>query len=76
MNVNASDSKGQSIEVFGSFHEEDVTFDFLPYGVEHGDTMLSGIDDGSSDGIILTTDVRIFGSTQTQLFVSFLYSIL
>ena len=44
--------------------------DFLPFGTAHGDTRVPTIDDGSTGGIQLGTDVIIFGTRQNRLYVS------
>ena len=63
--------------MFGSSTGGVFTFDFIPFGMEHGDRRLPRVDDESSDEIVLSTEVVIFGSTQDRLFVShaiFIYS--
>ena len=43
---------------------------FLPFGSDHGDLTVPVDDDGSTDEIILGTDVVIFGSRHNRLYVS------
>ena len=49
---------------------------FLPFGPDHGDLTAPVVDDGSTDEIILGTDVVIFGSRHNRLYVSHNNSIL
>ena len=43
---------------------------FLPFGPAHGDSTVPTLDDGSTGGIQLGTDIVIFGSHQNRLYVS------
>ena len=43
---------------------------FLPFGPVYGDSSVPRLDDGSTEEIRLGTDVVIFGSRQTSLYVS------
>ena len=43
---------------------------FLPFGPAYGDTAVPKIDDGSTNEIPLGTDVVIFGSRRSGLYVS------
>ena len=47
---------------------------FLPFGLMYGDSVIPPIDDGSSQEVLLGTDVIIFGSRNSRLYVS-LYSV-
>ena len=53
-----------------------ISIDFLPFGTAHGDTRVPIIDDGSTGGIQLGTDVLIFGARQNRLYVSCIHTIL
>ncbi len=43
---------------------------FLPFGLMYGDTVIPPEDDGSSEEILLETDVIIFGTQNNSLYVS------
>ena len=43
---------------------------FLPFGPDFGDLTVPTSDDGTTDEIILATDVVIFGSSHNRLYVS------
>ncbi len=43
---------------------------FLPFGIAYGDSVLRDVDDGSSEEILLGTDVIIFGTRNNRLYVS------
>ena len=43
---------------------------FLPFGSAFGDSALRGVNDGSTGGIQVGTDVIIFGTRNNLLFVS------
>ena len=47
-----------------------IPTDFLPFGRAHGDSTVPIMDDGSTGGIQLGTDIVIFGSHQNRLYVS------
>ena len=50
--------------------EHETVTDFLPFGPAHGDSTVPTLDDGSTGGIQLGTDIGIFGSHQNRLYVS------
>ena len=43
---------------------------FLPFGLLNGDTAITRVDDGSTEEVQLGTDVIIFGSRNSRLYVS------
>ena len=53
-----------------------IANDFLPFGREHGDSVVLGLDDGSSEDIKLATDAIIFGLHQNCLYVSHVYNLM
>ena len=52
------------------FTGNDTVIGFLPFGSAHGDSTAPMLDDGSTNGIQLGTDIVIFGSHQNRLYVS------
>ena len=48
----------------------EIPDNFLPFGPMYGDTVIPPIDDGSSKEIQLGTDVIIFGTRNSRLYVS------
>jgi hypothetical protein len=54
----------------GSGGDARIPQSFLPFGSDHGDLTAPVVDDGSTDEIILGTDVVIFGSRHNRLYVS------
>lgn len=49
---------------------------FIPFGFAHGDSTVPRTDDGSSEVIVLNTDIVLFGSNHRRLYVSCRTSIL
>ena len=53
-----------------SISDRQIPQSFLPFGPDQGDLTVPVNDDGSTNGILLGTDVIIFGSRHNQLYVS------
>jgi hypothetical protein len=49
---------------------------FYPFGIDAGDSVLPRFDDGVSDAIPLLPGFRYFGSSYTNIYVSFLHVLL